>query len=709
MKRTLALLSSFVLAWVLCSSPAMASGQETQALSAPDEQPAKLHDEAAMDMMQGLAQNSMESCDSGESVNNPSTERMATGAETVESSAESVGVDAEPSDTLGAQPQETADINVRYCAHVQQDGWQDWASNGEIIGTVGRSLRMEAFKIELRDANDALVQGLSYQMHVQGIGWQDWAQDGALGGTEGQSRRVEAIRIRLSDELLESYDIWYSTHIQTYGWLGWAKNGEAAGSSGKSRRLEAVRICVTRKGELPSDYNESNRFVDGVRVAFDGHIQHIGWESGDQSIGTTGQSLRIEALRARLVGGEYEGDISYSAHVQRQGWQDTVSNGELCGTTGQSLRIEALTMSLGGNAEEHYDVWYRLHVQKYGWLGWACNGEKAGTAGLSLRVESIQALVLPKGSPAPQSEDSSFENPFIQSMDVSVAVSVQEEGWQAPRTSGQTAGTIGQSKGVERLQAALVNEADNTSGGIAYRVRPVGGEWSDTFHDGEEAGVDGQPIDGVCVALTGDAARAFDVWYRAYISNYGWLSWIANDERAGTEGLGQRIEALEVMVLRKDTQPSGEGSEQPVGYFTSSDLLRNGQPLSQANEAQRRIVAAAYSTPSAPAGYCAMWVENVYANAGFGSFNGDACDLYDRYCHWTELSDLKAGMIVAVSTHPHSSAGSIWGHVGVFIGDGKVKDSVYGYVRTSELQDWIDYYGASVPVKWGWLGNVQVV
>lgn len=709
MKRVLALLSSLILATVLCSSPAMASGQETQDFSVPDEQSAKLNGETGLDTTQGLAQNSMEPADADESINKPSTEELATSVKTVESSIESLGVDTESPGTLEAQAQVKTNINVRYCAHVQQDGWQDWTSNGEVIGTMGRSLRMEAFKIELRDATDALVQGLSYQMHVQGIGWQDWAQDGALGGTEGQSRRVEAIRIRLSDELLASYDVWYSTHIQTYGWLGWAKNGEAAGSSGKSRRLEAVRICITRKGELPTDYSESDCFVDGVHVAFDGHVQRIGWESGDQSIGTTGQSLRIEALRAHLVGGEYEGDILYRAHVQRQGWQETVSNGELCGTTGQSLRIEALTMSLGGAAEEHYDVWYRLHVQKYGWLGWACNGEKAGTAGLSLRVESIQALVLPKGSPAPQSEDSSFENPFIQSMDVSVAVSVEEDGWQVPRTSGQTAGVIGQNKGVEQLRAELVNETDSISGGVAYRVRPVGGEWSDAFHDGEEAGVDGQSIDGVCIALTGDVSHAFDVWYRACVSDYGWLNWVANDEPAGTEGLGQRIEALEVVVLHKDAYPNGEGSEQPVGYLTSSDLLRNGQALSQANEAQRRIVAAAHSTPSAPAGYCAMWVENVYANAGYGRFNGDACDLYDRYCHWAEISDLKAGMIVAVSTHPHTSAGSIWGHVGVFIGDGKVMDSVYGYVRTSELQDWIDYYGASVPVKWGWLGNVQVV
>lgn len=460
---------------------------------------------------------------------------------------------------LDAQSEQT--FSVRYRTHVQRVGWQDWKSDGETAGTSGQSLRMEAFRIELSDEAGNHVDGISYQMHVQRIGWQDWASNGELGGTEGQSLRVEAIRVKLSDELAARYDVWYRTHIQTYGWLGWAKNGEASGSAGHSCRMEAVRICVVPKGELPPDYTDGDAFVDGATIVLEGHVQRIGWVSGTSSVGTVGQSLRMEALKASISGTQYEGSVHYSAHVQTYGWQDEVSDGGVAGTSGQSKRIEAMTMRLSGDVSVYYDVWYRLHAQRYGWLGWVSNGQQAGTEGLSLRVESIEVQLLPKGE-VPSDYDA------------------------------------------------------NATGVIT--AQDVAAE---------------------------EAAR---------------------------------------------------------------EAARSGQALADANAAQQALVLAAHSTAPVPSGYCALWVENVYANAGYGTFYGDACDLYDKYCFSSEYSQLKAGMIVAVSTHPHTTAGSIWGHVGVYVGDNTVLDAVYGYVRTSTLTEWVDHYGATVPVRWGWLGNVSV-
>ena len=39
--------------------------------------------------------------------------------------------------------------DVYYRAHVQNIGWMDWVKNGELAGTTGRSLQMEALEIEL--------------------------------------------------------------------------------------------------------------------------------------------------------------------------------------------------------------------------------------------------------------------------------------------------------------------------------------------------------------------------------------------------------------------------------------------------------------------------------------------------------------------------------------------------------------------------------
>ena len=43
---------------------------------------------------------------------------------------------------------------------------------------------------------------------------------------------------------------------------------------------------------------------------------------------------------------------------------------------------------------------------------------------------------------------------------------------------------------------------------------------------------------------------------------------------------------------------------------------------------QRRIVDAAYRTPSPGSGLCAMWVSQVFSRAGLGYPDGNACDMF---------------------------------------------------------------------------------
>lgn len=91
--------------------------------------------------------------------------------------------------------------------------------------------------------------GISYSSHVQDIGWQDWKSNGDLSGTSNQSKRVEAIKIKLTGDVANYYDVYYRVHAQNYGWLDWAKNGEAAGTQGYSCRLEAIQIVLVKKGD----------------------------------------------------------------------------------------------------------------------------------------------------------------------------------------------------------------------------------------------------------------------------------------------------------------------------------------------------------------------------------------------------------------------------------------------------------------------------
>ena len=173
------------------------------------------------------------------------------------------------------------------------------------------------------------------------------------------------------------------------------------------------------------------------------------------------------------------------------------------------------------------------------------------------------------------------------------------------------------------------------------------------------------------------------------------------DEYENSEPADDEDEDADDEDAQDDDIQDASGNESPYGKTVSANL-------SDANAAQRRLVIEAYNTPTSSAESSAAWVEKVYANAGFGTFYGEASELYDAYCHSSDPSRLQVGMIVAVSTHPHSSEGSMWGHVGIYVGDNIVCDSVQGQMRTSSLKDWIDYYGSSVPVKWGWLGNVNI-
>lgn len=122
---------------------------------------------------------------------------------------------------------------------------------------------------------------------------------------------------------------------------------------------------------------------------------------------------------------------------------------------------------------------------------------------------------------------------------------------------------------------------------------------------------------------------------------------------------------------------------------------------------QQRVISACHSTPSPGAGLCAMWVSMVFQNAGLGYPGGNANDMYNAWCTSSDLGSLKPGMIVAVSTHSHTSAGRIYGHIGIYVGGGVLMDNV-GYVRTIDVNSWVSYYGTTVTPRWGWCMGIAL-
>ena len=135
--------------------------------------------------------------------------------------------------------------DVRYSAHVSNEGWQGWVKDGALSGTTGKALNVEAVKISL--PNQQVSGSIRYSAHVAGKGWLGWVENGAVAGTVGESRQMEAIRVTLTGEMAAKYNVRYRAHVAQRGWLGWVENGAVAGTTGSGLRLEALEIELVAK------------------------------------------------------------------------------------------------------------------------------------------------------------------------------------------------------------------------------------------------------------------------------------------------------------------------------------------------------------------------------------------------------------------------------------------------------------------------------
>ena len=147
--------------------------------------------------------------------------------------------------------------------------------------------------------------------------------------------------------------------------------------------------------------------------------------------------------------------------------------------------------------------------------------------------------------------------------------------------------------------------------------------------------------------------------------------------------------------------------------FGNTDLIESnggvggGQEYEASADVQKKIVNAAFITPSPGPGWCAMWVSQVYQNAGLGYIGGNANDMYRNHTFTSDRSKLEVGMLVAVeSSSSGGQAGLIYGHVGIYIGDGKVIDNI-GHIRVTTLDDWISTFCKHSPVGFGFPPSVQ--
>ena len=591
-------------------------------------------------------------------------------------------------------------MHIQYEAHVSNIGWMSSKRDGSTAGTTGQSKAVEDLKVSiLNPEEDGSVQ---IDAHVSGIGWQGWDTPSASeGGTTGQGRAVEAVRLRLTGSLANDYDVYYRVHASNIGWMAWAKDGEEAGTTGYGRSVEAVQVRLVRKGDAAPSSDGAN--VDyafkkkPMSLTYRAHVSNVGWQgavSDGATAGTTGRGLALEDLKLSLDSSDYSDGsaVQIDAHVSGIGWQgwDTPSASE-GGTTGQGRAVEAVRLRLTGSLANDYDVYYRVHASNIGWMAWAKDGEEAGTTGMSCSLEAVQIKLVRKGASHPDTMGySHLEIPTL-------TYSSQSNGtWQNTVSAGEVSGTTG--KGIP-ITGFLAKTTSFVAGGINYQLHLSNVGWTSDKSNGDQlsSATESNSVEAIKVSLSGDLATYFDVWYRVHVDNVGWLGWTKNGAIAGSTGYGTHVQAVQVRITRKGAAAPGS---------TVSPILL-GEPFALANPMQKKIVDLSRQVPSPGPGLCSEWIAQVYERAGFRNVHTDACDYYWDFCKYTDYSQLKVGMVVAVPSHMHTYMGRIYGHVCIYIGNNQVMDNV-GHIRTLDMGYWLDYYSTTYKPKWGWYDNIPL-
>lgn len=482
-------------------------------------------------------------------------------------------IDEVKTETAG-ESEEASEPTITYYSHVSTIGDMNPVENGEMTGTEGQGLQMEALTIEL-DSGD-YTGDIEYSTHVANIGWMDYVSSSQMAGTTGQGLQMEAVKIRLTGDLAENYDIYYQAHIADYGWLGWAYNDQSCGSAGYGKRMEALKILLQRK-DVEAPVSEKEAFIAN-QLTYQSHVATIGWmntvNESDVS-GTTGQGNGIEAVRIHLDNAQYEGNIEYSSYVKDIGWLDYVSNGADSGTTGESKSIEAIKARLTGEMADHYDIYYRVHSSNVGWQGWTCSDNAAGTLGYGLQIEAIQFQLISKYETAPEAGDNAF---LVNTLTYEAHVSTI--GWMDSVNEAQTAGTTGRGLGIEALKITL----NNVGGQVLYKSYNSINQWEDSWRtQNEMSGTTGKstPLEAIQVKLSDNIASLYDIFYRVHVGGLGWLDWVSNGLMTGTIGQNRAIEAIEVTLNDKhkedvlSTVTYGEDDF----YYIKEDLAQAWQKI----------------------------------------------------------------------------------------------------------------------------------
>lgn len=252
------------------------------------------------------------------------------------------------------------------------------------------------------------------------------------------------------------------------------------------------------------------------------------------------ENASIKNLDIRVVS-PLKGKIQYKVCINQQ-WTKYTTYKNLQTTKGN---IEAIKVRLTGQLAKKFDVYYSVHMTKGIWLDWAKNGKVAGGYGFNQRINSIKVILVKKGGKAPGDTTA----PTLRKPEVLYTATANGAEIGQYSELGQV---CGDGKSALTSMNMQLNGAQ-LKGDIAYRVGYDGGSFGAWSFTGQSAGLQDETkgFNRLQIVLTGAMKYSYNIYYRIYVKNYGWLDWAMNGEVAGTDGWDLPITAYQVRMVKK--------------------------------------------------------------------------------------------------------------------------------------------------------------
>jgi uncharacterized protein YjdB len=180
-------------------------------------------------------------------------------------------------------------------------------------------------------------------------------------------------------------------------------------------------------------------------------------------------------------------------------------------------------------------VRYRAYVQDRGWLDWQGEGGQAGTTGESRRIEGIQAEIT-SGPPGAT---------------IRYRTQVQDVGWTNWVTNGQQTEQTGTGRQVEAIQIGL----ENIPAGSAYlHTESYAADWAwlgyvrDFWISGTVG--QGRRLEAFHMYVTKDRPEPaqIKVAYNANVRGQGYTGWQRNGDLAGTTGQSKPLNTFKAVL-----------------------------------------------------------------------------------------------------------------------------------------------------------------